>query len=96
MICGLSGQKRNIKAADDVELKQNTIYMRSSLLSGIRDKLGLADDSPAFKKFEKLIFGDLVNGRFDADTASKPLAKREIKAILDELDVATDGPVVIP
>lgn len=89
VICGLNGQKRSIKAANDVELKQNTIYLRSSLLTGIRDKLGLADDSPTFKKFEKLIFGDLVNGRFDADTASKPLAKREIKMILSELDAAT-------
>lgn len=89
VICGLRGQKRSVKTADDIDLKQNAIYMRSSLLTGIRDKLGLSADSPAFKKFEKMIFGELVNGRFDAEVASKPLAKREIKTILDELDAAT-------
>ena len=41
VICGLSGQKRNIKAADDVELKQNTIYMRSSLFRAFATSSGL-------------------------------------------------------
>lgn len=89
VICGINGHKYQFKAVTDIDRQQNSIYMRSSLLSGIRDNLGLSDDSAAFKKFERLIFGDLVDGQFDAAFASKPLVKREIKAVLNELDAVT-------
>ena len=88
LYCNAEGVPRKFtKPGGDVKLAQDSIYMRSQLLSIVRTKFG--ETSEAFKAAEKKLFGELVGGKeFDPDFASKPLSKREISAVLEMVDVA--------
>lgn len=80
------GKPREFKRPEGLDREQGSIYMRSKLLSLVRDSLG-GIDSEAFKEIETKLFGKLgKNGRFDEKFAAKPLKKRDIKAVLATLD----------
>lgn len=88
LCCNAEGVPRKFtKPGGDVKLAQDSIYMRSQLLSIVCTKFG--ETNEVFKAAEKKLFGELVGGKeFDPDFASKPLSKREIMAVLEMVDVA--------
>lgn len=88
LCCNAEGVPRKFtKPGGDVKLAQDSIYMRSQLLSIVCTKF--SETNEVFKAAEKKLFGELVGGKeFDPDFASKPLSKREIMAVLEMVDVA--------
>lgn len=67
---------------------QDNIYLRSQLLSAIRDALG-GDTSEFFKQAETRLFGKIgKDHRFGVSTASSDLMVDELKQIITDLDKA--------
>lgn len=83
-----AGKPREFKRPEGLDRQQSSIYMRSQLLSLVRDQLG-GTESAAFKEIETKLFGKLSkSGQFDAKFAATPLRKRDIKAVFTTLDAA--------
>lgn len=82
---------------DEHDLAQNNIYIRSQLLTVIRDQLkgSSAPEKAAefFKAAEKQLFGELdENGRFGVETATKNLRVEEVRDLLSKLGELGQGP----
>ncbi len=68
-----------------VETAQDNIYIRSQLLTGIRDALG-GENNDFFREVQANLFGIRPGeGRADVAVASKPLTLREVRVVLTGL-----------
>lgn len=77
---------REFKRPEGADREQGSAYMRSQLLTLVRDRLG-GTNSAAFKEIETKLFGKLKGDQFDPAVAAKPLRKRDIKAVLAKMDL---------
>ena len=90
-----AGKPREFRKPTGLERKQDWSAMRSRLCGLVANQLG-GTDSTAFREIEKDLFGKLVNGRYAAETAMKPLRKRDIVAVLAKMDAAVEVGKVLP
>ena len=69
-----------------LETAQDNIYIRSQLLSSLRDALG-GEDNDYFRTVQERLFGIRGDaGQADMALASKPLTQREVREVLTGLD----------
>lgn len=74
------------RAIAQVETSQDNIYVRSQLLSVVRDALGGEDDAYFSQLQEKLLGISASAPQADLKTASKELTVRDVRAVLAGLD----------
>ena len=86
-IVGLKGVPRKLSDAARTEFDQNTILLKSRILTAVRDAIG-GQENATFKKIEELFFGKLgPDHRFDASTAAKALSMRTFRDVMAQVDV---------
>ena len=94
-IVGLDGNPRKLAPAEKLELDQNTILLKSRILSAVRDAVG-GDQAQIFRDVETMLFGKLSNGRFTEKNAAKPLLMRDLRKVVDTLGKAQVGNGMAP
>lgn len=84
-LVGLNGSPRELGDAAKLELDQNTILLKSRILTAVRDAVG-DDQSAVFRNIETMLFGKLdKRGQFVEKNAAKPLTMRDLKKVVDTL-----------
>lgn len=81
---GLQGTGRTFGDAAKTADAQDTILLKSNILSAVRDSAGA--DSAAFKNLEEKFFGKLEGKQYSAENAAKPLTMRDLRAALESVD----------
>lgn len=93
---GLQGTGRTFGDAAKTADAQDTILLKSNILSAVRDSAGA--DSAAFKNLEEKFFGKLEGKQYSVENASKPLTMRDLRTALASVDgpAPNQAPTEVP